>query len=87
MADISAISTAIAPSWRPLSSQARMKITREEIDDFIRVWEHAFNERLSREEAEIQANRLLEFFSVILRPLPGPTAPPDSRSDQIVPAA
>ena len=54
-----------------------MKITPEEIDDFIKAWESAFNERLSREEAEMQANRLVELFELISQPTPNATPTSD----------
>jgi hypothetical protein len=54
-----------------------MPIPPQELDDFIKRWEHAFGESLSREEAEIQANRLLELFKIIARPLPSSRLPSD----------
>jgi len=59
-----------------------MRIPPDELDDFIATWEHAFDERLSREEAEIQANRLIELFSLIARPLPSTRPPSGLPPDQ-----
>jgi hypothetical protein len=39
-----------------------MKLTEEDISSFIEMWEAAFGERLSRETAESEAKRLIDFF-------------------------
>lgn len=47
-----------------------MSITDAELEDFIVRWENAFGERLTRSEAQCQAERLLNFFRLISQPLP-----------------
>lgn len=47
-----------------------MEITDERLDDFIDAWELAFAERLSREEARRTATRLVNFYRLIVRPVP-----------------
>jgi len=51
-----------------------VKIT-DELDEFIDIWEREFKGRLSREEAGFQANRLINLFELISRPVPSATPP------------
>jgi len=61
-----------------------MPISDEHLDDFIKRWEHAFGETLTRAEAQHQAAKLIALYRVIARPLPGSVTPPsDPASDQI----
>ena len=55
----------------------RMLIPDEHIDDFIKRWEIAFGERLSREDARAKAIELIEFYKLIgrRRPIEEPQAP------------
>jgi hypothetical protein len=54
-----------------------MLIPDEHIDDFIKRWEIAFGERLSREDARAKAIELIEFYKLIGRRKPNdPPAPP-----------
>jgi len=48
-----------------------MIIPDERIDDFIKRWENAFGETLSREEARARAMQLVEFYRMIGRHPPG----------------
>jgi hypothetical protein len=48
-----------------------MLIPDDHIDDFIKRWEHAFGETLSREEARTRAHQLVELFNEIGRRPPG----------------
>jgi hypothetical protein len=61
-----------------------MDITDAELDDFIVRWENAFGARLTRAEAREEAERLLNFFRLISRPLPEGFKPPSvpSATDQ-----
>ena len=62
-----------------------MPISDEHLDDFIKRWEHVFNETLTREEAQREAAKLVEFYKLVARPLPGSSTPPsDPASDQNV---
>ena len=45
-----------------------MTVPDEEIDDFIARWRSAFNETLSREEAQQRARELIELYKLLLRP-------------------
>ncbi len=56
----------------------QMIIPEEHIDDFIKRWENAFNETLTREDARIKAMELLELYKMIGRRPAGeePTAWP-----------
>lgn len=47
-----------------------MIIPDEHIDDFIKRWEIAFGERLSREDARAKAVELIEFYKLIGRQKP-----------------
>jgi len=47
-----------------------MQISDDQIDQFTRSWEVAFNERLSRDDAKAKAAELLELFSQLARRLP-----------------
>lgn len=42
-----------------------MQISDDQIDEFMRSWEIAFNERLSRDDARTRAAELLELFSLL----------------------
>lgn len=44
---------------------AWMQISDDQIDEFMRSWEIAFNERLGRDDARIKAAELLELFSML----------------------
>ena len=44
-----------------------MQIPDDQLDDFITTWEHAFNERLTRDDARAKATELLELFSLLAR--------------------
>jgi len=44
-----------------------MRISDERLDEFIRGYEAAFNEPLSRDDARIMATRLLELYRLFLR--------------------
>lgn len=57
---------AVATSWH----HGNMGITDERLDDFIGRWERIFAERLSREEARPIAARLINFYRLIVRPVP-----------------
>lgn len=59
-----------------------MRISPEDIDDFIARWEAAFGERLARDEAEHHASRLLALYGVIARPLPEDATQPSDADDQ-----
>jgi hypothetical protein len=48
-----------------------MKLTDEEIADFIRTWRNAFDEELSVAEARAKLTDLLTFFGSVSRS-PGP---------------
>ncbi|MDP1630270.1 MAG: hypothetical protein Q8L66_02485 [Caulobacter sp.] len=48
-----------------------MQIPDDQIDDFITTWQHAFNERLTRGEAQTKATELLELFDLLSQPPPG----------------
>ena len=52
-----------------------MQLSDEQLDDFTNRWEHAFNERISRDEARTRAAELLELFSLLAR------RPPDGPSE------
>ncbi len=47
-----------------------MQISDDQIDEFMRSWEIAFNERLTRADARTKATELLELFSLLARKLP-----------------
>ena len=44
-----------------------MQISDDQIDEFVRSWEVAFNERLTREDARSKTAELLELFSLLAR--------------------
>lgn len=52
-----------------------MPVTDERIDDFIDRWELVFVERISREEARRIATQLINFYRLIVRPMPTASAP------------
>lgn len=39
-----------------------MHLTKEDIEDFIEMWEAEFGERISPETADMEAKRLIAFF-------------------------
>ena len=47
-----------------------MQLSDEQLDDFANRWEHAFNERIGRDEARTRAAELLELFSLLTRQPP-----------------
>jgi len=55
-----------------------MQISDDQIDEFMKSWEIAFNERLTREEARAKAAELSELFSRLSgqRPSGGPASSP-----------
>ena len=52
--------------------------SNEHLDDFIKRWKHAFNEELTRDEAQAKASELLELYRMLSRRPPGEegSAPP-----------
>lgn len=42
-----------------------MQISDDQIDEFMRSWEIAFNERLTRDDARRKATELLELFGLL----------------------
>ena len=52
-----------------------MKISDADLDDFIRSWQSAFDERLTRDEAHRELTKLLELMKVLARPLPSKGKP------------
>ncbi len=52
-----------------------MPISKERLEEFVRVWEEAFGERLSLAEAGPLAERLMIFARRMVRPLPAGIAP------------
>lgn len=57
-----------------------MLVTDERIDDFIDIWARVFVERISREEAHRIATRLVNYYRLIVRPVP--TAAPPATDGQ-----
>lgn len=56
-----------------------MELTPEDIDTFADIWEKEFDERLSPDDARIEAGLLLELCWLLVHPLPhedGYAAPP-----------
>ena len=47
-----------------------MNISDADLDDFIRSWQSAFDERLTRDEAHRELTKLFKLFKVLSRPLP-----------------
>jgi hypothetical protein len=45
-------------------------VSEARLDEFIRIWEQAFGETIERGEAAAIANRLVEFYRAVSRPLP-----------------
>ena len=64
-----------------------MSISEERLNEFIRIWEEVYGERLSVGEARETAGRLVRFYRLITRPLPenpaaeaAPEAPSSDRA-------
>ena len=55
-----------------------MTFSDRELDEFITRWEHAFGERLTRSEAERQAQRLVSLYKLLAKPLPKSTGPSEA---------
>lgn len=55
----------------PIDQTGWMQIPDDHVDEFIRSWEIAFNERLSRDDARTKAAELLELFSLLANRPPG----------------
>ena len=43
-----------------------MKLTEDDISAFIEAWQCAFDETLSRDRAEAEANRLMHFYITLV---------------------
>lgn len=60
-----------------------MRISDDQIDEFITTWESAFNERLRRDDAKTKAAELLKLFSLLrngpLEEMPSRPATMESR--------
>jgi len=52
-----------------------MQISDDQIDEFMRSWEIAFDERLRREDARTKAAELLELFTLLANRPPGEGGP------------
>ena len=61
-----------------LRDNQAMHIPDDRIDDFIKRWENAFDETLTREEARTKALQLIELYKMIGKrpPVDESTAPP-----------
>jgi len=49
------------------------QLSRQAIDEFKAIYEEEFGQRLSDDEVREIAIRLLRFFGILVRPLPGET--------------
>ena len=47
-----------------------MAITKERLQEFMRVYEEEFNEPISEDEARDMTHRLLELYQILAAPLP-----------------
>lgn len=47
-----------------------MQFSEESLDQFIEIYEHKFNEPITREDASAMAHRLVTLYRILLRPLP-----------------
>lgn len=47
-----------------------MELSEESIAEFAKIWKEQFGETLSRDHAAMEAERLLEFYYELSRPLP-----------------
>ena len=58
-----------------------MRLTKEAIEEFQKLYEEEFGEQLSFEEAEIRGRELVELYKMLAEPLPSerdePTPPDD----------
>ena len=52
-----------------------MELSDEQIKAFIECWERDFGERLTAEQARVEASRLLDFFTELANALANPPAP------------
>ena len=51
-----------------------MQLSEQAIDKFIAIYEHEFNEPISREDAVAMARRLINLYRLFLRPPPPSSA-------------
>jgi hypothetical protein len=51
-----------------------MHFTTEALDRLITIYEHQFDEPITRDEAAALAGRLVHLYRLFLRPLPSPKA-------------
>ena len=60
-----------------------MIIPDDRIDEFIKRWENAFGETLTREEARVRASQLIELYKTIGRRATSSdhTAPADAKEE------
>ena len=62
-----------------------MQVPNDRIDEFIDLWERAFGERITRDEARARAHQLVELYRMIAenlaldRQAPGPPPAADER--------
>jgi len=60
-----------------------MQISDKDLDDFIRRWEKALGERLTRDQAAFEANKLLTFYRGLAEfAAKDPKPPSEPASDQ-----
>jgi hypothetical protein len=52
-----------------------MELDEKEIDEFRILWKRTFNEVLSKNEARTRAQRLIEVYTRLARPLPSELPP------------
>lgn len=52
-----------------------MELSDEQIKAFIECWERDFSERLTAEQARVEARRLLDFFAELADAFANPSAP------------
>ncbi len=52
-----------------------MHITPERIEEFVRLYKEEFGEELHGGDAEVMVQQLLEFYQMILAPLPSESLP------------
>lgn len=53
------------------ASVGSVRLTDEDIQEFIKLWEREFAERLTPDEARYHVSRVLELFTLLAQPLPG----------------
>jgi hypothetical protein len=58
-----------------------MQVPNDRIDEFIVLWEQAFGERITRDDARARAHQLVELYRFISRDLP-----PERRDETPPPA-